>query len=308
MSGTSERTIDFMRKLNLKLFDEGASGTSNQAAGEKAGDAARNGRLDDVRYGLQDDAAEENDDNDDNNDDGSNPEEPTFDELIKGKYKSEYDKSVQKILRQRFNENRQKNDTYSRLNPIVSLLANKYGLAENDIDGIVEAVQNDDAMYEQEALEKGMTVEQLKRINRLENENERLRASVEQHKQREEADRIYKGWIEQGEELKSTYPDFDLNTEIVNEDFAGLLRSGIDVKTAYEVAHHDEIMQGAMQVTAQKVKEKVVNDIRANGSRPRESAAGNNPGSVVKTDPNKWSKEDIREVMRRVERGEKIRL
>ena len=163
-------------------------------------------------------------------------------------------------------------------------------------------------MYEQEALEKGMTVEQLKRISRLENENEQLRASVEQHRQREEADRIYKDWIEQGEELKDTYPDFDLNTEIAHEDFAGLLRSGINVKTAYEVAHHDEIMQGAMQVTAQKVKEKVVNDIRANGSRPRESAAGNNPGSVVKQDPNKWSREDIREVMRRVERGEKIRL
>lgn len=51
----------------------------------------------------------------------------------------------------------------------------------------------------------------------------------------------------------------------------GLLRSGVDARTAYEVVHKDEIIGGAMQYTAQRVQEKVVNDIRARGMRPPEN-------------------------------------
>ncbi|MBE5937694.1 MAG: hypothetical protein E7265_06655 [Lachnospiraceae bacterium] len=297
-------------KLNLRRFDEGATQGTSEGTGENnTGDAGQNdGReLDNVRYGKQDDAAKESDNVDDKSDESDEPEEPTFEELIKGKYKDDYNKSVQKILRKRFNENRTREDNYKRVSPIVDMLADKYGVSATDIDGIINAVQNDDAMYEAEALESGISVEQLKAIKRLKMENEQLRASVEQYNREKEADAIYQNWMEEAEEVKAIYPNFDIHAELADERFSGLLKNGIDVKTAYEVAHHDEIIQGAMQATANAVKNKVVNEVRS-GTRPKENGVGSSSGTVVKSDPSKWSKEDMKEVIRRVERGEKITL
>ena len=83
---------------------------------------------------------------------------------------------------------------------------------------------------------------------------------------------------------------------------------GVDVRTAYELIHKDEIIAGAMQFTAKTVEQKIANKIMANGARPNENGMSSQSAAVVKSDVSQLSKADRQEIIRRVARGEKIRF
>ena len=91
-----------------------------------------------------------------------------------------------------------------------------------------------------------------------------------------------------------------------NPQFVQLLRSNVDVRTAYEVVHKDDIIHGAMQFTAQKTAQKLADSIIANGARPAENGNSSQGATVVKSDVSQLSKADREEIIRRVRRGEKI--
>ena len=93
-----------------------------------------------------------------------------------------------------------------------------------------------------------------------------------------------------------------------NPKFLELLKNNIDVRTAYEVLHKDEIIPAAMQFTARTVEQKITNKIIANGARPPENGMNSRSASLVKSDVSQLSKEDRAEIIRRVQRGEKIRF
>ena len=94
---------------------------------------------------------------------------------------------------------------------------------------------------------------------------------MQEEKTRENADRLYQSWMNQAEQIKGVYPSFTLEAEMQNPRFTDLLRNGIDLRTAYEVLHKDEIIPAAMQFTAQNVEQKLTNKIMANGARPTEN-------------------------------------
>jgi hypothetical protein len=114
--------------------------------------------------------------------------------------------------------------------------------------------------------------------------------------------------MEQAEKAKTIYPSFDLRAEMNNPKFLDLLRANIDVRTAYEVIHKDDIIPAAMQFTAKTVEQKLTNKIIANGARPTENGISSQSSAVVKSDVSQLSKADRAEIIRRVQRGEKIRF
>jgi hypothetical protein len=114
--------------------------------------------------------------------------------------------------------------------------------------------------------------------------------------------------MEQSDATKAVYPSFDLDTEMRNPEFVKLLKSGVDVRTSYEVLHKDEIIPAAMQFTAQKVGQQITNKIIANGARPVENGINSQSSAIVKSDVSQLSKDDRAEIIRRVARGEKIRF
>lgn len=303
------------RIMDLQRFAEGGEGSA-VAEGVTPGDAGRedgrNEDLSNVIYGKQDDAADGADEEDgedaEGSPDGEEPEE-TFDELIKDRYKDEFHNKVKDIIDRRFaRENARTKDLEDRINayaPLIEALAGKYGTA-SDPDAILAAIEEDSSFYEDEALERGITVEQLKSIKKIERENAQLKEQMDAENNRKKADEIYQGWLRQESELKEIYPDFDFRTEAANEDFATLIKNGIDLQTAYEVVHKDEIITGAMAVTAKKVKQQVADSIRANGNRPVENGINAGSGRTIKSDVSKLSKADRDEIEKRVMRGEKI--
>lgn len=304
-----------MRKLtlapffNIQLFAEGGGAA---AGGEGAAAAApvaapqqpgvKSNPLADVQYGKQESAPAAGE--------KSSAEERNsrFEELIKGEFKDLYDARVQNTIRERLKGNEATVQKYNALAPVLDLLAGKYGVEADNIEALSKAIEEDETFYEDEALEKGLTVQQVKEIRKMQRENAALKAQVEEKSRKENADATYAAWMQQAEALKQVYPSFDFATEAQNEQFRRLLQSGIPLQTAFEVIHKDEIIPAAMQYTAKQVEAKVANNVRAGQKRPAEGAAGGRSAVQVKSDPSKFTKADMDEIARRVARGERIVL
>lgn len=311
---------NILLRLNLQLFAEGAGGAG--ASGGDGGTAAGAGEtgaaavpqtkgvksnpLADVKYGIQDDGVQAADAQ------GSTAETPDrnaeFEKLIKGDYKDLYDAKVQDTIQKRLKGTKETVEKYEALSPTLELLAKKYGVDVNDINALNKAIEEDDSYYEEEALEKGITVEQLKEIRKMEKENAALKRQMQERSAKENASKLYASWMDQAEKTKSVYPSFNLQAEMNNPRFVDLLRSNVDVRTAYEVLHKDEIIPAAMQFTAKTVEQKLTNKIIANGARPSENGTASQSAAVVKSDVSQLSKADRQEIIRRVQRGEKIRF
>ena len=307
-----------LKHLDLQLFADGAGagdgGTGAVGQGETGVAAlpqtkgAKNNPLADVKYGIQDDAqaavVQQKVTDADGKTTVSVDRNADFDKLIKGEYKDIYDARIQDTIQKRLKSTKETVEKYERLAPMLDMLSKKYGIDANDTDGLTKAIEDDDAYYEAESMETGIPVEQLKEMKRMERQNAELKEQLKQRNAREQM----AVWMNQADQLKSIYPGFNFDTEIENKSFAQLLRAGVDVRTAFEVVHKDEIMPAAMQYTAKTVEQKLTNKIIANGARPTENGMNSQSAAVVKSDVSQLSKADRQEIIRRVARGEKIRF
>ena len=215
---------------------------------------------------------------------------------------------MQDTIQKRLKNSKETVEKYNALTPTLEMLAKKYGVDANDIEALNKAIQDDDAYYEEEALRLGVSVEALKEKTKLERENAQLRAEMQKQEAKEKGAQLYQQWMDQAEKAKNIYPSFDLRAEMQNPKFVDLLKANIDVRTAYEVIHKDDIIPAAMQFTAKTVEQKLTNKIIANGARPTENGISSQSGAVVKSDVSQLSKADRAEIIRRVARGEKIRF
>ena len=320
--------------LDLQLFADGGAaggagagegggdgaGVMGQEAAAPAGNRAKRGNeLAGVQYGIQpgtENAGQAAAAGTQGQNQGTEAQE-TFESLIKGKYKADYDKSVQAIVKERLKNAKGAENTLRGLAPMLQALAEKNGMTSFDpsnadmLKALSDRVTNDDSLYEEEAVRRGIDVETLKQIKSLERRNQELSQQEQEAREMQAVQQHLQQLVMQGNQLKAIYPNFDLQTELdTNEDFMRLTSPnvGVDVRTAYEITHKDEIMAGSMQYAVQRTQQQMANAVQAQGRRPRENGMLNTPGVDVKPDPSKWSKADRAEVRRRVANGEKIYL
>ena len=295
--------------LNLQLFAEGgdggsgaegATGATVTAAGSQ--NKGEKNPLANVVYGKQ---AEETSPDPEVNTSTTEDRNAKYEAFIK-EHKDLDDARIQNIVQKRLKGTKETVDKYNALTPTLEALARKYGVDASDIEALNKAIEEDDSYWEEEALEKGITVEQLKELRKIEKENAELRKFKEEQQNRENANKIYAQWMEQEKQTKAVYPSFDMRTEMQNENFLKLLRSNIDVRTAYEVIHKDEIIPAAMHFSAKTVEQKLVNKVIANGTRPVENGNSAQGAVVTKSDPSQMNRMDRAEINRRVARGDKI--
>ena len=90
--------------------------------------------------------------------------------------------------------------------------------------------------------------------------------------------------------------------------YTSILKNGIDVRTAYEVIHHDEIIPAALRCAVLDAEKKLANKIMSNEARPTENGSGAGAGATLGTGVSKMSKANRDDIVRRVMRGEIIRL
>lgn len=314
--------------INLQLFAEGAAGAggdggaatgAGDAAGVRAPDAGeqrqkrrRENPLANVRYGIQPQESPQNRvaaEAEAANTDQGEPEEESFDDLIKGKHKAAFDAKVQGIIRERFKANQETQAKMDQMTPLLELLGKKYNVDPTDIERMAQVIGDDNSLYEDEAMERGMSVESLKAIKHLETENaalkQREQVSIQEQMMRSHFDSL----AQQADQLKQLYPGFDLSRELQNPTFVRLTapNSGIDVRTAYEVVHRDELRGAEMQYAVQKSAERMSKAIQSGSVRPTENGLNSAQGNAqIKTNPRSLDRADRAEIKRRAQNGEKI--
>lgn len=292
-----KHTILFPMILNLQLFGEGTGGGDGGTGAGGATGATATVAVSQTGENTPDAGVET-----------IAPEDrkAKFEALIKGEYKDLYDERVQDTIQKRFKGQKDNEATIKSFEPILEMLSKKYGEDASNIEALTKAIQDDDSYYEEEALEKGITVQQLKEIRKMERENAELKRQMEEQNRKENANKLYAQWMEQEQQTKAVYPNFSLRAEMQNPKFVDLLRSNIDVKTAFEVIHKDEIIPAAMQYTAKQVEQKITNKIIANGARPVENGNSSQGASITKSDVSTLTKAERAAINRRVANGEKI--
>ena len=288
-------------KLYLQYFAEGATAGGEGDSGEGTVDAAQ------VVYGKQESEESVNDEESKAVEDTEEKDEgPSFEELIKGKYKNDFDDRVQNIVQNRVKNIKTYEEQMQELSPALEVLAEKYGVDDpGNIKSLVEAITNDDELYEEEAEERGIDVETLKHIKHIERQNQ---AFTEEMAQRERDAQNAEAWqniLSQEAEVQKTYPGFSLESEMQNDDFARLVACDVPVKQAFEVVHGNELQAIAAKVVADNTAKKIANSVKANQKRTGEGQ-GNSQAVIVKKDPKSLTDEDRDRIYEKVMAGEKI--
>lgn len=298
---------------------DGGQGDAAPAVPENAGRRKRKENpLANVKYGIGSDANQITGEMDEIGGPGAaqgqaGEQQPTgesFDDLIKGRFKDEYGERVEGIVQERLKGAKAREAEYNareaKYSPIMQALAAKYGMDPNDIDGIGAKVAADDEYLQTEAIEQGLTVEQLRTMKKLEADNARMRQAQEAQQREEQTQAHVQMLIRQAEDAKKFYPDLDLRRELQNPEFIRLTgpQVRVDVRTAYEIVHRDELAGRQMQIGTQQAEQRIAASVAANRARPKEGqAAAATP--AAKTDPSTLTKADRAEIKRRVMAGDR---
>lgn len=218
---------------------------------------------------------------------------------------SEYNEAMQKTVSERVKKSKAAQaaaeDKLNKLAPALELMARKYNLdAENlDYEQLATAVSEDTAYYEQKAVDMGVSVETAKHIDQLERESARRKAEDARSEEEKALQQHFRKLSEQAQQLKATFPNFDLMEELKNPSFARMTAPniGISVEDAYYAVHRSEIQTASMKVAAQKTAENLSKTIQAGQKRPVENGTSAQAPSITTIDWRNASR-DQREAQR----------
>ena len=190
-----------------------------------------------------------------------------FDALIENEYKEQFSKKVQKIISKRLREVKDLKEENMR--------------------------KNTENIESKEEILRRLTLENNFLKKRREDELQLMKLRSEAQKLRAQA-----------EETRNIYPEFDFKKEIKNPEFARLLKLGVGVKTAYEVANIDAILEN----NTKNAEKKVVDSIRLKGNRPVENGSEGAAGILLSGNASKLSRKERAELAKRAAKGERISL
>lgn len=238
----------------------------------------------------------------------------SFDSLISGKYKADYEAKVKGAIDKRFKNQKDFEAKYNATTPILMMVAERYGIDTSDmsnlnLEALTQNLEADNSLYEKEAFEKGMDVATLREMKRLERENRIYAANEQRQIQEAEGRAQYEQLMRTADSVKAIYPSFNLEAELQNENFGRLVATGVPMQTAYEVVHKDEILSSGMQYATQATAAKITNSIMSGMGRPTEnSMQSQSTAALSKDDPRTYTKTDFERIKREAEKGSKIYL
>ena len=244
--------------IDLRAFDgEGAAGDAATGGNPADAQPEQSGSAPDAQ--VQENNANAQD----------TPAKPTFDELIKGEYKQDYDKRVQDAIGRRF---KAQNAEMDAIRPIIAALQQRYNIADGDDlpKQILQAIEKDRGHIRQYAEDHGYTEEQAEQMMKVERDAKLYQDLVRRQQTEVNRQQELQRLQQQAEAVRAKYPTFDIPTEQQNPRFMEMLRRGVDMMTAYEVVHQDDIINQAVQDAERKFNDKV----RAKQARPDENGAG----------------------------------
>lgn len=230
---------------------------------------------------------------------------PTWDEIMKD---PDYNKAMQETMRARVAKSSQAEEFAREVAP---LLAKQCGLdiQNPDLKAISGAlIQEAAAKTEQETADAmGVSVDTLQHIRQAQQQQEE---TIQEQRLRVHAQRIMK----EAEEMKKLFPTFDLMAERANNEVFRRMVDNPDnpvpLQTAYFAAHHDELVQTAVQEALKQSAQKLTASMQANAKRPDEAGISGQSSSVTTFDYSRATRQEREALKARIRaaaaRGEKI--
>ena len=261
--------MENFERMNLYLFDGGmASGAgagmagagASATGGENTGMDAASQRAEDTTA----DAGQETQQRDLRSE---------WNRMINGEFKDLAHEHTQKIIDRRFKETKTLQEKDQKWQAVGDKLAARFGMDMADPDALLKAIEGDTKVYQDQADKHGMSNEDYAKYSEaLQYRARQQQLATEQQRAQENA-----AWIQQKEAeaqtLAQKYPGFDLTVELGNEHFRRMIQMDMPMEMAYTAVHHNELMQGGMQLAAQQTQKQVTDTIQARGMRPKEGAA-----------------------------------
>jgi hypothetical protein len=205
-------------------------------------------------------------------------------------------------------------EAMGKLAPALDLIARKYGQdpAKPDYEALAQAIRDDDAYFEDDALENGTAMGETKEKVLNDLDTARQQRVEAQTIEEERFQNHIKNLEQQGEAMKAVFPNFNLIQELKNPVFARMTSPnvGLSVEDAYYAVHRREIDAAKSQVIAQKTVQQISNSIQAGSRRPAEAGITGQAPSVTTFDYKNASKEQRDALKQRIRsaaaRGEKV--
>lgn len=290
-------------KINLRLFDgdggsaaAGSAGPAGEGGSQLATGTQANGLLVNGNQGISQDFSQGQ---------VAAVDAGTDFENYMNSHKDEADKWFSDRFQEKFNKRYAPiKKQLSAANTVMEMLATKYGIEDSkDIEAITKALEEDDMLYAERAEANGRTIDEQRQWDMLERENRMYREQRQQAERSQQIQRQMDEWDQQSKNLKQLFPTFNLDQELQNPEFEQALRSGLSMERAFYAVHGEEIFSGAMQTTAQEVRQATVQDIAARRTRPKENAIGSQASAHVSKDVHKLTKQERAEIARRSMNG-----
>jgi hypothetical protein len=278
--------------------DGASTGDAQKPAGEPAAKLAK------VVYGKQSDAADGTAEptTAKKPDDGAQETtKPTFDELINGDYRDDYQKHTEKLVQTRLKNSKEAETTLQAMSPLFETLAAKYGKETTDYAGIIAAVTDDSSLISDLAYEAGMSVDQYKQMRALEAENTKFKQQQEALERAQIDNERRQKVFQAADEVKSVYPQFDLMQELNSDKgilFVKLVDNGLPALNAYAGAYIDEVVPQVASQASARAKQETVASIQNKQARPKENGVSSTPSAIIKDDVSKLSSHDRQEIIR----------
>jgi hypothetical protein len=198
----------------------------------------------------------------------------SWDELMRDPY---YNAQMRSTVQTRLREAKQSQADMQTLAPALELLSQKYGVARGDHAALVQAVRNEGENQRKQQLQEHL-------------------ASLEQ----------------QAQQLKKSFPDFDLRAQLQDPAFARLTApgTGLSLEDAYYALNRQQLQGMSMQVAARQTARKLANAVASGSHRPREHGANAQATSLTSFDYRLASREQREALKQQIRlaaaRGEKI--
>lgn len=114
--------------------------------------------------------------------------------------------------------------------------------------------------------------------------------------------------ISEADRLSEKVDGFDLEKELKCKSFTAMLKCGLSVEAAYNAVHFEELIAAAVQNAREEAWREILTKAKLGEMRPAENGAASGAAIQSRAGVENLTGRGIREILRRVENGAKIKF
>ncbi len=132
--------------------------------------------------------------------------------------------------------------------------------------------------------------------------------ALEERLRRRSAAKQYQMFLDEAKALSGKIRGFDLHAELEDSRFCRLLRCGFSMEEAWQAVHMNQLLCAAVRQASEKGAKEAVERYRRGAERPEENGVKGQSGIARKTSVEHLTGRGIRDILRRVEKGAKVKF